>query len=151
MAHNITQVLSHNDQKTNCSTRVFYEGTTAEFTGTRRLLEMTGPLNSAAVTDVAIHSMHQKRYQSKLLVVHSKGGRCNFLGFLHCDYRRSPRWSSRDGPQHDCSRSGTFMISITVVPVWLYFSSFLFVLFCFEHKTLYSIGVLAVFVFYHRT
>ena len=112
MAHNITQVFSHNDQQTNCSTRVFYEGTIAKFTGTRRLFEMTAPLNSTAVTDVAIHSMHQKGYQRKLSVVHSKGGRCNFLGFLHCDYRRSPRWSSGDGPQHDCSRSGTFMISM---------------------------------------
>ena len=112
VAHNITQVFSHNDQKTNCSRRVFYEGTTAEFTGTRRLFEMTAPLNSAAVTDVAIHPVHQKGYQSKLFIVHSKGGQCNFLGFLHCDYRRSPWWFSRDGPQRNRSRSGTFMISM---------------------------------------
>ena len=72
---------------------------------------MTAPYNSAAVTDVAIHSIHRKGYQSKLLVIHSEGGRCNFWGFLHYDYRRSPWWSSRDGPQHDRSRSGTFMIS----------------------------------------
>ena len=51
-------------------------------------------------------------YQSKLWVVHSKGGRCNFWGLLHCDDRRSPWWASRDGPQHDCGRSDTVMISM---------------------------------------
>ena len=30
---------------------------------------MIAPYNSAAVTDVASHSTHRKRYQSKLLVV----------------------------------------------------------------------------------
>ena len=101
-----------NSQRTNCSRRVFYEWTTAEFTATWRFAGMTAPYNSAAVTDVAIHSIHRKGYQSKLLVVYSKGGWCNFWGFLHYDYWRSSWWSSRDGPQHDCSRSDTFMISV---------------------------------------
>ena len=101
-----------NCQRTNCSRRVFYEWTTAEFTATWRLFGMTAPHNSAAVTDVAIHSIHRKGYQSKLLVVYSKGGRCNFWGFLHYVYRRSSWWSNRDGPQHDPSRSDTFMISM---------------------------------------
>ena len=101
-----------NCQRTNCSRRVIYEWTTAEFTGTWRLFGMTAPHNSAAVTDVAIHSIHRKGYQSKLLVVYSKGGRCNFWGFLHYVYRRSSWWSNRDGLQHDPSRSDTFMISM---------------------------------------
>ena len=113
VAHKNTQAFLHNNQRTNCSRRVFYaEWTIAEFTGTWRLLGMTAPSNSAAVTAVATHSMHRKGYQSKLLVVYSKGGRCNFWGFLHYDYRKSPWWVSRDGPQHDRSCSETFLISM---------------------------------------
>ena len=62
------------------------------------------------MTDVAFDSAHRKGYQKKLSVVHSKGGRCNFWGLLHCDDRRSPWWASRDGSQHDRSCSDTFMI-----------------------------------------
>ena len=112
VAHKNTQAFLHNNQRTNCSRCVFYEWTIAKFIATWRLLGVTAPSNSAAVTAVATHSMHRKGYQSKLLVVYSKGGRCNFCGFLHYDYRRSSWWSSRDGPQHDRSRSGTFMISM---------------------------------------
>ena len=101
VAHKNTQAFLHNN-----------EWTIAEFTGTWRLLGMTAPSNSAAVTAVATHSMHWKGYQSKLLVVYSKGGRCNFWGFLHYDYRKSPWWVSRDGPQHDRSCSETFLISM---------------------------------------
>ena len=105
VAHKNTQAFLHNNQRTNCWRRVFYEWTIAEFTGTWRLLWMTAPSNSAAVTAVATHLMHRKGYQSKLLVVYSKGGRCNFWGFLHYDYRKSPWWVSRDGPQHEkCSK-----------------------------------------------
>ena len=39
-------------------------------------------------------------------------GWCSFWGLLHCDDRRSPLGASRDGPQHDLSRSGTVMISM---------------------------------------
>ena len=113
ITHKNTQAFLHNNQRTNCSRRVFYaEWTIAEFTGTWRLLGMTAPSNSAAVTAVATHSMHRKGYQSKLLVVYSKGGRCNFWGFLHYDYRKSPWWVSRDGPRHDRSRSETLLISM---------------------------------------
>ena len=73
-----TQVFSLENLKTNCSRRGFYERTTMEFTGMSRLLGMTAPQNSPAVTDVALHSMHWKGYQSKLLVVHLKGDLCNF-------------------------------------------------------------------------
>ena len=38
------------------------------------------------VTDVAFHSTPRKRYQSKLLVVLSKGGRCNFIMKKPCQY-----------------------------------------------------------------
>ena len=75
--------------KTNCSRRVFFEWTTAEFTGTWRSLVMTAPQNSAAVTDVTFHSTYRKGYQSKLLFFHLKGGRCSFWGLLYCDDRRS--------------------------------------------------------------
>ena len=111
VAHKNPQVFCHDNLKTNFSRRVFYVWRTADwFAGTWRLLEMTAPLNSAAVTDVAIHSMHRKGYQSKLLVVHSKRGWCNFWGLLYCDDRRSPWWASCDGPQHDRNRSETVMI-----------------------------------------
>ena len=56
--------------------------------------------------------MHRKGHQNKLLVFHSKGGRCQFWGLLHSDDQRSLWWSSRDGPQHDRSRSDTIMISM---------------------------------------
>ena len=144
-----TQVFLHNNQRTNCSRRVFYaEWTIAEFTGTWRLLGMTAPSNSAAVTAVATHSMHRKGYQSKLLVVYSKGGRCNFWGFLHYDFRKSPWWVSRDGPQHD--RSETFLISMkfnSFASLAIFFIIPVLFCFVFEHETKYTTRVLAVFDF----
>ena len=59
---------------------------------------------------MAFHSTHRRWYQRKLLVVHSKGGRCNFWDLLLCDDRRSPWWASRDGPPYDCSRIDTVII-----------------------------------------
>ena len=99
-----------------------------KFTGTWRLLGMTKPLNSAAVTDVAFQSTHRKGCQSELLVVHSKGGRCNFWGVLYCDDWRSPWWVSRDGPQHDRGRSDKSWLVwiLTIMPVRLYFKTLLF-------------------------
>ena len=49
-----------------------------------------------------------KGYQSMLLVVLSKGGRCYFWSLFDCDDRRSPWWASCVGPQHDAD-----MISIS--------------------------------------
>ena len=65
-----------------------------------------------------------------------------FWGLLYSDDRRSPWWTVRVGPQHDRGRSelsalDLSMIAVvltpswwvwilTVMPVWLYFSSFLF-------------------------
>ena len=82
--------------------------------------------------DSAFNSTHRKGYQSKLVVVHSKGGRCNIWGFLHCDERRSGWWASRDGPQHDRSRSDTVMI-ITNTNSYASFAVFFITsgLFCF--------------------
>ena len=34
------------------------------------------------VIDMAFHLTHRKRNWRKLLIVHSKGGRCNLLGFF---------------------------------------------------------------------
>ena len=139
--------------KKNCSRRVFFEWTIAEFTGTWRSLVMTAPQNSAALTDVTFHSRYRKGYQSKLLFFHSKGGRCNFWGLLYCDDRRSPWWASCDELS---------MIIFAQTPSWLVWiltiaSLVIFViisvLFCFvfEHWTLYTFRMLAVFDFYYRT
>ena len=89
----------------------------------------------------------RKDIQSKLLVVHSKGGRYNFRDLLHCDDRESPLLASRDEPRHDRSRSDTFMINmnLTVMPVWLYFSSFLFVSVIYYY---YFFNVLIFFIYY---
>ena len=63
------------------------------------------------------------------LFVDSKSGRCNFWDFLLCDDRRSRWWASRDGPQHDRSRSDTVMISMhfnSYASLAIFFISFLF-------------------------
>ena len=107
---------------------MFFEWTTAEFIGTSRSLGMTAPQNSAAVTDVTFQSMHRKGYQSKLLFFHSKGGRCSFWACF----------TAMTGDRHDERAAMDFSMIIfaqtpswlewilTVMPVWLYFSSFLF-------------------------
>ena len=59
------------------------------------------------------HATHRKRYQSKLLLVHSKGDQCNFWGFLHRNDQRTPWWVNFSGPKHDRSRPATFMICTT--------------------------------------
>ena len=112
---------------------MFFEWTTAEFTGTWRSLVMTAPQNSAAVTDVTFHSTYRKGYQSKLLFFHSKGGRCSFWGLLYCDDRRSPWWASRDELSMIIfAQTPSWLVWIlTIMPVWLYFHHFCFVLFCF--------------------
>ena len=85
------------------------------------------------------------RYQSELLVVHSKCGRCNFWGLLPCDVN----WDcldEHDGPQHDGSRSDTVMICINfnsysslvvffIIPVWFCF--------VFKHETIHTTWVSA--------
>ena len=63
---------------------------------------------------------------------HSKGSRFSSWGLLPCDDRRSSWWASRDRPQHDRSCSDTVMISMNFNSyATLYFSSYLFFLFCF--------------------
>ena len=106
------------------------------------------------LTDVAFHSTHQKGYQSKLLFFHLKGSRFSSWGLLHCDDRRSPWWASRDRPQHDRSRSDTVMISMnfnSYASLVIFFIISVLFCFVFEHWTLYTIRVLAVFDFYYRT
>ena len=89
------------------------------------------------------------------LFVDSKSGRCNFWDFLLCDDRRSRWWASRDGPQHDRSRSDTVMISMpfnSYASLAIFFISFLlFSAFFFEHEPIYAIRVLTEFDFYYRT
>ena len=69
------------------------------------------------------------------------------LGLLYCFDRRSSWSASRDGLQHDHIRSDTAIISMN-------FNSYasLVLLFCFvfEHWTLYTIRMLAVFDFDYR-
>ena len=135
---------------------MFFDWTTAEFTGIWRSLGMTAPQNSAAVTDVTFRSTYWKGYQSKLLFFHSKGGRCSSWGLLHCDDQRSSWWASRDGPQRDRSRSDSGIISMNVnsyASLVIFFVIPVFFLFCFafDHETLHTIRVLAVFDFHYRT
>ena len=84
---------------------------------------------------------------------HSKDGRYSVWGLLHYDDWRSPWWASRDGPQHDRSRSDTVIISMnfnSYASLVIYF--IIPVLFCFgfEHETFYTIRFLSVFDFYHH-
>ena len=53
-----------------------------------------------------------ERISEQALIFSLEGGRCSSWGLLHCDDRRSPQWASRDGSQHDRSRSDTVMISM---------------------------------------
>ena len=101
-----------------------------------------------------LSTQHIRKDISKLLFFHSKGGRCSFCGLLHCDDRRSPWWASRDGPQHDHIRSDTVMISMnfnSYASLVIFFIISVLFCFVFEHWTLYTIRVLAVFDFYYRT
>ena len=101
--------------------------------------------------NVAFHTTHRKGHESKLLVVHSKSGRCNFWGLLHYDDWRSPWWASRVGPQHDHGRSDTVMIGMNLnsyTTLAIFFHHFCF---AFEHETTWTTRVLAVFDFYYRT
>ena len=97
---------------------------------------------------MAFHSTHRKGYQNKLLFFHSKGGRCSFWSLLHCDDRRSLWWASRDGPQHDHIRSATVMICMnfnSYTSLVIFFAIPVLFCFVFQHKTLYTIRVLANF------
>ena len=154
MAHKNTRVFSHDKVENKLFKASVFEWTTAEFTGTWRSLGMTARQNSAAVTDLTFHSTHRKGYQSKLLFFHSKGGWCSFWGLLYCDDRRSPWWASRDGLQHDHIRSDTVMIRMnfnSYASLVIFFIISVLFSFVFEHWTLYTIRVLAVFDFYYCT
>ena len=93
--------------------------------------------------------MYRKENQSKLLVVHSNGGQCNFLGLLHCDDRRSPCEASYDGPQHDRIRSDT----IKLCTIFSYAGLVIFFIipflscFVFQHEIICNVRELAVFEF----
>ena len=90
------------------------------------------------MTKVAFHTTHQKGYQCKLLVVHSKGGRCNFWGFLDCDDRRLKWWASHNGPQYDRSRSDTVMIKMnfnSYASLAIFFIIAVLFCFVFEYET----------------
>ena len=72
VAHKKTQVFSHDSSKTSCSRRVFYEWTTVEFTRNEDYLWW-----QCRKTCLLWLMWPSQRigYQSKLLVVLSKGGR----------------------------------------------------------------------------
>ena len=107
---------------------------------------MTAPWHSAAVTDVAFHSTHRKGYQSKLLFFHSKAAvvvpeAC----FTAMTEDRHDEQTAMDLSVIAVALTPAWLVWIlTVMPVWSYFSSFLF---CFDHETLLTIRVLAVFDF----
>ena len=87
---------------------------------------------------MAFHSTHRKGYQSCVF----EGGQCNFWVLLHCDDRRSPWWASRDGPQHDRSRSDTVIVGMDFKSYagFAMFSIIPFFMFCFEHEHYMSVG-----------
>ena len=152
MAHKNTRVFSHdkvenklfkasvfwmNDSRIHRNMKIAWDDSAAKL----------GPM-----TDVTFHSTHLKGYQSKLLFFLC--GLCSFWGLLHCDDRRSPWWASRDGPHHDHIRSDTVMISMNLnsyASLVIFFIISVFFCFVFEHKTLYTTRVLAVFDIYYRT
>ena len=75
-----------------------------------------------------------ERISEQALIFSLEGGRCSSWGLLHCDDRRSPQWASRDGSQHDRSRSDTVMISMnfnSYASLVIFFHNSCFVLFCF--------------------
>ena len=74
-------------------------------------------------------------------------------GLLHYDNWTSPWWASRDGPQHDRSRSDTVIISMnfnSYASLVIYFIIPVLFCFVFEHETFYTIRLLSVFDFYHH-
>ena len=78
---------------------------------------------------------------------HSKDGRCSVWGLLHYDDWTSPWWASRDGPQHDRSRSDTVIISMnfnSYASLVIYFIIPILFCFVFEHETFYTIRLLSV-------
>ena len=111
----------------------------AEFTGTWRSLRMTARQNSAAVTDVTLNSTHRKGYQS------------NFYFFIRraADEFSEACCTVMTGDRHDGRAAMDFSMIIfgqtppwlewilIVMPVWLYFSSFLFSSVLFLNTELY--------------
>ena len=105
-----------------------FKWTTAEFTRTWRSLGMTAPQNSAAVAEVTFHSTHRKGYQNELL----------FFTRRAADVVSEACFTVMTGDRHDKRTAMDFSMIIfaqtpswlvwilTVMPVWLYFSSFLF-------------------------
>ena len=104
------------------------------------------------MTNVAFHSTHWKGFPTKLLVVHLKGGWCNFWGLLHCDDRRSSWLASGNGPQCDDIGPDAFMVclncnsyaSLTMFFIVMFYSLLFFysarigcVLFLYHRYTLY--------------
>ena len=75
----------------------------------------------------------RKGYQSTLLFFHSKGSLFSSWGLLHYDGQRSPWWAGCDRPQHDRSRSDTFMIimNFNSYARLFFFHHSCFFLFCF--------------------
>ena len=115
---------------------------TAGFNGTWRLHGMKAPWKSAAVTDVAFHSMYWKGHQSKLFVVHSKGGRCNFWGMLH--WLRCPEMILNVSMIAVALTLSWLVWILTIMLVWLHFSWFLF---CFWTRKFIHYTSVSCFLF----
>ena len=111
-----------------------------------------GKENLAAVNSVPFLWTLRKEYWSKLLDFHSKEGRCNFWGFLHCDDRI---WPWRAAMILACRVSAwlksrwhhDLYTFLTVMPVWIYFSS---VLFCLVFVYFFFSSFMFCFVFKHE-
>ena len=95
-----------------------------------------------------------ERISEQALIFSLEGRLIYFLRFALLQWPKIAMWASCDGPQGDWSRSDIGMISVnfnsyaSLVIIFL-----ILVLFCFvfDHETLLTIRVLAVFDFYYCT
>ena len=84
------------------------------------------------------HATNRKRYQSKLLLVHSKGDQCNFWGFLHRNDQRTPWWVD------ELASVDLSMIVVAQPPSWFVrlltvmpFIIYVFLCFTFGHENIW--------------
>lgn len=75
-------------------------------------LNAQGTCSRSETIFVMLRIAHSERIPEQTLSCSPAWWQCNFCGSLHCDGGRSPWWASREGPQHDRSRSDAFIIFI---------------------------------------
>ena len=128
MAHKNTRVFSHEKVENKLFKASVFWMNDSRIHWNMKTLVMTALQNSAAVTDVTFHSTHRKGYQSKLL----------FFTRRAADVVSEACFTVMTGDHHNERAATDFSLIIfaqtplwlvwilTVMLVWLYFSSFLF-------------------------